>query len=421
MQHKPGAIILNPVNKQRRSIALLLAAVIPFLLITGCTVQNSGTAQPVVTVRNLPQNILAMTLSVSADDFGTITVPIPDTGITELTVIVPAGTDRTFEITVYPTPENVVTEYKGSQTVDLAAGESTGVLVTLDIESMKILVPDAEGNRIVQIDDMDGPGWIEKNNTALGIGPTIYPWDIDIDGSGRIYFAHNGNTTGGAIIYRIDSMADISAEPLVVKDGGFVALTVDRTNDLLYYSDGSSLWQSDLDGNSEQSLSLAGPPEVYSINGIAMGESGYLYIAGTYFNGAAQIPYVFQYDPAGQTVVNYRDMSGYGGDCWDALLTGNTVLAAVNGSNNKMVSLSKDLQTENGVLAQDPVSSDPMLGPRRFLSEANSTLYILDEEMSYNDSVNRILSIEDESGTGWTTFYPGDIGKTYFGFFLPPV
>lgn len=104
---------------------------------------------------------------------------------------VPAGDGKDIEV-IANTPS---VYFRGTlSNVALTANSSQSIDVNLTLFETKLLIPDLQNNRLVQVENMSGTGWAEKTFSdfvdpvalpSYGFGP----YSFDFDSLGRIYLA----------------------------------------------------------------------------------------------------------------------------------------------------------------------------------------------------------------------------------------
>ncbi|HDP80295.1 MAG TPA: hypothetical protein ENN21_05570, partial [Spirochaetes bacterium] len=101
---------------------------------------------------------------------------------TKISVIAPAGNKRTFLVIarIDPSDPRAVLAYGGSATVSLKGGDDITLNIQMKTYETKLVIPDYNNTRVVQIDDMSGAGW-----SVFETGSN-YPSDVTVDGQGRI-------------------------------------------------------------------------------------------------------------------------------------------------------------------------------------------------------------------------------------------
>ena len=297
----------------KKTIFIVLVLSLLFTLST-CYFTGDSTVSisQVIKAIGLPTDITSVELTVSGPGMNTIVV-VYDSLPSTIELSIPSGSDRTFELVVYvDTPIIAATSYEGITTVDLSQGNAE-ITLTMGVGSTKLIIPDYWNNRIVQIDNISGSGWIHSTGLSIGYGADnqFDPYDIDFDAQGRIYIANNDNTLGGVI--RIDTINDILYDP-IVSLGSVITIAIDRTNSFLYYATTSQLYKYDLEDSINNPI---GMDTINSIRGITVNEDGILYVAGMdniFFQDS-----VFRYDPVSQ-VVTATNSNASLNEPWDVLV-----------------------------------------------------------------------------------------------------
>jgi len=396
---------------------LLLLLVISF---TGCIFfagSDTGIAVPNLTIKGAPSDITALSLRITGPGMAPVesyysSVP------SSIEIEVPAGVDRQFELLAYPSSISAAVSFKGTATVDLAAGETTEIILTMDLNETKLVIPDRAltggTRRLVQIDDIYGTGW-EELLTIVGV--PIRAHDTAFDSMGRIYIADNDGTDRRVV--RIDNIA--GDNPIYIQEasiGALVAVSVDRKNNLVYFSDGTDLARSNLDGTAATQLTITG---IVTIRGMDIDKDGMLYIAG---ETGGFSPRIFRYN----TTTNSVDATYGPGNLvapWDILIKQEHLYVAnVNGANGfKILKLDLDLNFQEGFgnNASGPYDTTPgnFYNPHRFIAISNKKIYLLESVNSSGiDGYKRIVSMDNIGPwDSWDTFYAEDIGETPFIFY----
>ncbi len=384
-------------------IKIFIGVVLPLLVLStlGCkffTGGAGGTAAPHLTVKGAPSNITSLSLIITGPGMSPIesyysSVP------SSITVEVPAGNDRQFELIAHvdPSSPSAATSFKGTATVDLAPGEKKNITLNMITNETKLLIPDPSwsNNRLVQIDNMNGNGWIEVHGTDIGYGADseFEPYDVDFDAQGRIYIANNHFFVGGVI--RIDNM-NYAPYDTIVNQIGVRSIAIDRVNNDLYYITYNDLYRKNLDGGAPITLTVSGLE--ISFEGIAIDDDGLIYIAN---DGGDE---VVKYNPLTETVIK---QVGVGSIPWDVIVKSPFVYVArydSGGANDKIIQLTKTLDIVDE-LPGKPDSTDDFRGPHRFIAILNKRIYVIDEDESAAD-IERIVAFDDINGTNWDTFDP---------------
>jgi hypothetical protein len=323
-------------------------------------------------------------------------------GDDEITVEVPAGSDRTFTLTL----QNPSVTVTGEVTEDLTAGEEVDITISLELSETKLIIPDADyygesannGGRLIQINGLNDSGWIERDYNDFGLGYSqtehFIPYDVDFDNKGRIYVANHAFFPHGGII-RFDHINDQT--PVQIIDGeGVASLAIDRNNGLIYYlqmSDGYELKRCNLDGLNEYSYY----PDIgaFTGEGIAIDNVGMLYIATDSYN-------IYKVDPSGsgsQFPVYYMD----GVYVWDVLFKDGFIYAADADAQKILKFDPNNIETPLDDLGDNP--GDPSFdGPRRFVAIVNRKFFLVDEDFSNYDEDDSLVSFEDFTGLNFASY-----------------
>ena len=182
-----------------KKILILLTIISLVFILSTCffTGNTSVSVSPVIRAIGLPTGITSVELTVSGPGMNTIGV-VYDGLPSSIELTVPSGSDRTFELVVYvDNPLSAATSFKGTTTADLSQGNAE-ITLSMELGSTKLVIPDADNTRVVQIDDMSGSGWTEKINPGL---PGFIPYDIDFSPTGQIYIANKAMGWGGQEIF----------------------------------------------------------------------------------------------------------------------------------------------------------------------------------------------------------------------------
>lgn len=401
---------------------LLLLLVITF---SGCIFfagSDTGIAVPNLTVKGAPSDITALSLRITGPGMSPVesyysSVP------SSIEIEVPAGNDRQFELIAYPSSSSAAVSFKGTATVDLAADETTEIVLTMDLNETKLVIPDYRNNRLIQIDNISGAGWTALIGTDIGWTLSDFePYDVDFDSQGRIYIANNFASTGFRRVIRVDDISGSNFFAFSDKASSIVALTVDRQNDYLYYSSSNQLWRVNLDGTADVSRIInVGVDQIQTIRGMAVGEDGMLYIAG---NNNLGLNRIFLYDPFAQNVTTIYPTNI--NTAWDVLVkTPYIYIANRNGpAGNKIIQLDADLAFIAAYGNESPAADDipgNFYGPKRFLAILNRKISILDEASANDPPLffrgDRLVSIGDIAGTAWETYGQTGTGTGRFEFY----
>ena len=369
-----------------------------------------------ITFVNVPSSAQSITLTVAGTGMEEINKTLTASATTVVTV--PSGSAREFSAE----SGTASVSSKGVTETDLLTVDDKNVTVTLDISETKLVIPDAGNYRILQMDDMTGAGWTVLTWSDLGFSNDYMfkPYDIDFDSKGRIYIANSyiGATSTGVL--RIDDINATSYDTIVSKANyGVQAITIDRTNDYIYYSDGSSpINRKTLDPlGSEESFSMQNEPAIgnFATNGMSSDQNGTVFIANT------MEPNIVKYDPSkpeGSRIVNtytYADLNSP----WGVLVKGNYLYAADisnSGSNSPIVRFNIDNPAQYTQYGSFGFGTNPgdFYGPHVFAAILNKKLYLTDDDGGFSQ---KFIAIDDITGTGWETYGTYGSGQGQFKFF----
>jgi hypothetical protein len=390
-----------------KKVLLTLLTISIILILSTCyfTGNSSVSVSPVIKAIGLPTNISSVKMTVSGPGMNTMEI-VYDGLPSSIDLTVPSGSDRKFVMEVYGTiPLSAATSYQGVATIDLDSGANTITLEMYAYES-KLLTANPywavlpSEARIIQIEDMNGTGWKEINNTDLSWVGSFRPWDVEIDGNGTIIVANNDNTLSNIILFRIVNMDATSFVPLAVGDGngGSVAVTVDRQNKMIYYATTNQLYRCDYSGSSlKNNFDMTG---IGTIRGMTIDDDGILYIAhGTQIR---------KYNPnSGDGVILKTYSAGLLGPHDITINSSNVFVSDTDPTltNHKIVKLDMEL---NFIAELINSGSFPMWGPRKFIGKRKQKIYFTDETDGTNN--DKLVALDEIAGDGWETY--GSYGFT---------
>jgi len=405
---------------RKKSFIHIFLILIAFIFSINCSSSNTGTAQVTINLgfpnniskvydnrsqSRAPANIESIALTVTGSDMDTIdSTHTSDT--TTITLDVLAGTEREFILSasVGAADPGVVLSYRGSTTSDLTAGETVSLTIAMAIDETKLVMPDFENSRIIQIDDITGTGSVVYSTDA--------PYDVDFDSLGRIYIARNDAVDG---VIRIDDISGAGYLP-ISSINNIQSLTIDRNNNIVYFAISTALYRCNLDGTDETLLTIpTGAEPIQSIRGMAINESGILYIAIETTAGYR----IFEYNPTSEEVTNVYNNANLNTP-WDVLVKESYLyIANRNGANGyRIIQLDSNLSFVQGY-GDSATSTDHnpgmFYGPRRFLAILNDKITIIDDYPSWD--YDKLAQMDDINGTNWTTYPASGDGQTEFRFF----
>jgi len=368
-----------------------------------------------VSFENVPASAQSIALTVNGSNMEEISKTL--SASTTAVVMVPAGLSRTFSAQ----SSTVSVTSKGETEADLLTVDDADVIISFELYETKLIIPDAENNRIVQIDDMTGSGWTVLDYADFGLGVSEFvPYDIDFDSQGRIYIANNYGTLAASKpqILRIDDFTDTTPDTIIQGMAkGVVSVAVDRKNELVYYStDYSSpntINRCDYDGTNN-GVFVTGS---YGFYGLAIDdENGSIYAV----NDESDFISIWKFNSSGTGI----DSGGsYLSNPLDMIVRDSYVYLLNNGNYEILrldkSDLSKDPSKKYGTQDDGNLPNNPgeFYGPRRFVAILNKKLTVTDE-VAY-DYKDRLVSLDDAlDGSGWETYGANGSGPGQFSFFV---
>ena len=380
-----------------------------------------------------PATFSSVAVTVTAPDITTIQQTF--TGSGAMTLTIPAGSARQIGIiaTVDPADPSAALSFKGTTTTDLTADTSVNVPVAMTLNETKIVIPDPFFNisvpiaqqvrRIIQINNISGAGWIEKVGSNIGFTGTFYPYAIDFDARGRIYIANNNGITGSSVVIRINNINSTTCSNLGSGGGsGILAVAVDRIRNYVYYATSVQLrrFNADATGSGDTLLlTNSGVELIQTITGLDVDPNGNLVISGKNTSGLDRI---FQYDPTLQIITKTFSSANLISPEDVQFKAPYIYVANPSGPNNfKILQLDTNLQYVPGYGTQvTPFATNTnpgmFYGPRKFLAIRNDSLIIIDDIPTGTD-IDKLISIQDIAGTGWTTYGTEGKGVGQFMFY----
>jgi len=369
-----------------------------------------------VEAQTAPSHVTSIELNVTGSGMDSIhqtyTSPdIPDS----IDLEIPSGPSRLFEVLAY-TPSATL---RGAVTESLVGGTTVTIPIRMSTYETKIIIPDYQNYRIVQINDMTGTGWSVRS-TISGINQ-FRPYDVAFDRQGRIYITNNvgGSAMGDNGVIRLNHFTDTS--PYLYPDStrrngllydyGIVAVTIDINNNYIYYARSAALYREDLNDTTptHDSFTTLSTTAIGTFRGITCDDQGLLYLAGTTSLGS---PAIFIYNPSTQTVitsVTNLDIPLLTAAPWHLLLKGSYLYVAnpmTSGTNNQILLLNKDtLQFIQGYgnYSLAITTQGYFYGPRHFVAVLNRKIYIIDEGPDMSET-SKLISMDDINGTNWEVY-----------------
>jgi hypothetical protein len=360
-----------------------------------------------------PSNITSIVLTVTGSGMADINSTY-SAGTSVIDVDIPVGKSRQITVTanIDPADPRAVLAYAGTATVDLKSGESKDIALTMMTAETKIVIPDYQNNRVVQIESLSTGNSSWKTLTAsspitgISFAFPFSPKDIAFDAQGRIYVANHYNYATGSevLIFRIDSITGgaTSAQSLISGSTGIQAIAIDMKNSILYYATTTQVFRTTLDG-------VGSTPVLTStaIYGINVDDNGMLYIA--YYNGTNYL--VSKIDPSIglSSAVTYN--LGSTSHPSDVVVKSGKIYVSVWTSTPtaQIVQLDSNLQfvaSYGSYTATADGIPGHFYGPAHFVAILNRKLYIIDDGGTVNSmsSLDKLVSIDDITGSNWAAY-----------------
>lgn len=340
-----------------------------------------------------PSNITSITINITAADFS----PIAKTYTPPFDIFkieVPSGIQRTIEV-LASTPSATL---RGVAIVDLEPGENT-VEIAMHLFQTKIVVPDYNNYRLVQMDDMEGSGFKVINASSIGYTGTFAPYDVDFDDVGRLYIANYAS--GYENIIRINDINSSSYVVINSADFEIATVVVDRKRNYVYYADWQTLYRCNIDGsNLKQDFNTSG---MTYFEAISVDDDGNLFISCYY--------------PSDYSIVKFNPNVGNGqilayspmviNKYWDVIFKNGQCIAAyddTSGLNDKLVILNisnLSIMNQYGTGTTNSVpSAGQFWGPRRFVAILNDKFYLIDEGIPGDN----LVSFSDLNFNNWQRY-----------------
>lgn len=473
---------------------LLLGLNLALLIITGCGLNTAGLSSVKIVLSNLPPDLEASLTSepasqstisraVAPSKIKSLALTIAGPGMTtinyyyhtlptSISVEVPAGKDRHFTLEVFFDPallNTAAVSFRGESVVDLQAGGSNELSLKMVAGDTKIVIPDSgyimtPVGRLVQMDNMQGDGWIEKKDSDFisfplpspNPGWNFLPSEVDFDSIGRIYFIMTNYTTQIPVMFRLYNINDITPENICIGPTGGVAagmtqyiatFAINRLTDYVYFADNATnlgVW--DLGAATVKKPAFSISSQISNIKRIAVSKDGIVYIAGV-GSGNDNPPFIVKFDPQpdlpgnGAVLKTWTDSRlktySFGLMMGDILVRDDYILVTnpYGTSGAKIFKLDLDLN----LLAAYGTEGDPniydthmgiMYAPYLFVAAGNRQIYILDDHCPYHETTSPtggtnffedegIISFTDpRTWNGWSAFRATSIGKDPFTFEL---
>lgn len=372
--------------------------------------------------------------------FSEIRVSVTGTGMSAITrsfapydvisMNIPAGSLRRFEVTAYVTPgdPSPAASFTGTSTANLPAGATVSVPVVMNVNEMRLVIPDycemSINGKIVMFDTIKGENRISRTNTDIfndGLSLSYYlrPYDIDFDSHLRIYFANHAYSTDSGVFRMKDMNGSFLSGTceMVANVDQIESISIDRKRNILYYSNNSSTI-SRLNLGNEIPIT---PETVITIpsgmiNAVCVDEAtGYVYYVYSltydviaYCNPNIETPE--QISDSGSLLI--------GSNIFDLIVKNGFLYASdVNSANHRIVQLPLDLSSIIDTLSVEPDTANNFMGPREFIAVTSRKIYFIDESQTIDgrDDNEKIISISDINGTGYEEYLNSD---SYFQFYV---
>lgn len=410
-------------------IPTVLIVIIIVIVLSGCFFGTpiEKTVTPTIRAIGIPgmDIINSITLKVT-DSADTVIIEETFTSIPEeINVSVPEGNDLTFKLTINMGSASAIASYSGSAMATITE-ENTIIDITMGIERTRILIPDANNNRIVQIDDMTGAGWSTRSWTDLGYTNGAYefePRDIDIDQNGNIYIANNSGDSPSSGIIKINSIDLISVIPLPASyhylNQPVSAIAIDQKNERIYGITGNAVYYWNLYGLPNASNLFFSPGSGESISGIAIDQDGNVYLGGDEGNGG---PWVSKFSSAG-TQLNTYSAGGPSFTVRDLTILNGELFVTLNNPLGSQIEKYDVENISNGSIASFGThntggAESEFYGAYNFLATQNNRLTVIDYFFDGGSLYYaRLVSFNDIDGSEWTTFGSYGSAEDQFTFF----
>jgi hypothetical protein len=355
---------------------------------------------------NIAGYVTSLQITVSGAGMSTTTRTYtrwPDT----LSVSVEPGKERTVgvRINISPACDSSVLAFGGEGTVKyLSAGQLARVLIPIAPVETKIVIPDCNNWRIVQLSSLN-PATADWQQYQL-VG--FFPIDVDFDSKGRIVVVNNAGTN------QITILDDYTTSHLTLNAGTLTSTAVDRENHYFYFSNNTTVfrYQYSTDEIRLQATTIGSripDPRIAAIRGMAVDEFGLLYLVCSLNNEwhVAKYDYdnnIFTLGPLLQSP-------------WDVIVKGNYVYVTCSGT-PALVKVNRNMDPASivnyGQAAANNTDNTPghFHGPRNFLAIMNKKFYIVDDGGAEdpNPSPEQIIAFDSpDSWQGWEAKLAGDI------------
>ena len=394
------------MHRSTARIAFTVLVLASALALAGCmdaSLVQSGSGPASISIMDAPTTLGDLDLNVSGPAMGDINLSV--TRDTDALVLeVPTGPDRRFDLVGFLNGDTTAF-YQGLRTVGIGP-EGVQVSLPMNLRS-KIIIPDSGYGLVVRIDTL--PTGDSSWNT-FNIGTLNDAKDVDVDADGFVYIA-------GDEVARTPAIGTAATTlPVPVLGTGFTSIAVDSDREFLYTAGERRIIRSRLDGTNAVSPWVsagdlfdyaADPFRDYIIQGIAVDEDGYIYVA--------QAPGVSKVDPNSRNVLAQFSVPGYaeGDDGLSDVMVRPDGVFALNVNSATPSTVIYRLQptdltvidsygrTTTSSAAADEVGE--FYYPLRFLATLNKRITI-GESDGNGFGHARLVSLDDLSGNGWQTY-----------------
>ena len=234
----------------------------------------------------------------------------------------------------------------------------------------------------------------------------------------------------------IDSTIAAGTCVQVVTDStGIKSIAIDRKRNSLYYLNNASpnqIYKYDIK-NGTSNLVVASTSTSYPFNALCVDEAtGYIYYNVRMNIGSGTMNSIICYNPNTELPGPVTSYPSSYFTTFDMIVKNGYLYASYHDWNNTVtpptfplmeipyiVRLPLDLDTNATppvYLPGKPRGTDPFIGPSEFIAVTNRKLYLIDEDTVYplDDGLDRIISFDDISGSGWDTYGNAD---SFFWFY----
>lgn len=405
---------------------LAIPAIVAFTIITTSCFDSRKTGVKITVPTD--RNVSSYYIKVSGPGMETIEETFSK-NIEKMVLDVPAGKSRLFEVIAYidPSDSSAALSFRGTATLDLEEGSAATLPVSLSVYETKLIIPDPNNTpKIIQITDFNNPDWKELNTSNFTNITDFRPYDIDFDSKGRIYIANNRSSVANEMVVRIDNFDNPNDTVMVgnVSAFGVKAIAIDRKNGYIYHTRGTDLRRTDISSpgiGTAISVAAFSTPQFAAL---AVDEEGMLYIADYSPNQIVKLDpdnpltFIKSYTSNIDFINDFGTFSHGDIYTWgDSLF-----IANLNGiTGYKVLELDKDtftlLNNYGTATTSADISKGMFYGPHLFVGIRNDKFYMVDEYGENGLYLDKLISMDDMSGTNWTIFDPTSIGQTAFDFY----